>query len=641
MDGFQVMPVAEAARVGDLFVTATGDVNVLRPEHVALHEGRRDPRQRRPLQRRDRRSRPRGDGRLVPRGAARACRSTRCPTGAASTCSPRAASSTWPSAEGHPASVMDMSFANQALCVEFLAREGAGLEPRVYAVPRRIDDEIAALKLARSASRSTRSPTSRRATSPPGTRAREPGRRSEIVRALTGDGVRDARPDPPARRGGRCSSARPGRRWSTPSARSRSAARRRSAIAGAMGVALAAARADPADLDGMRDRDRHGRRRPARRPGRPPSTSPGPSTPRSAWPRRTPARPRTLAAALAAAARALHADEVARCEAIGAHGAALLTRRRARHDHLQRRRPRDGRLRHGAGRRARPAYAADPTLRVVVPETRPLLQGARLTAWELARDGIPHTLITDAMAGRDDGRRRRRRTWSWAPTASPPTATSRTRSAPTAWPCWRASTASRSSWPRPPRRSTARPRRRAHPHRGARGGRGARARPLRPPRRAGGLAGGQPGLRRHAGPPRRRHRDRERGAPAALRALAVARGGGLRRGSGLIRDGPARDAGRVGIAALLDVILPPACAGCGLPGGPACDGVPRRPGAPAAAVVRGLRRAGAPARRPLPGLSRAHRRRAPGRRVVRPRAGARGRPQGRPPPHARPGARAA
>jgi adenosylhomocysteinase len=43
---------------------------------------------------------------------------------------------------------MDMSFANQALCVEHLAREGAGLEPRVYPVPRRIDDEIAALKLA-------------------------------------------------------------------------------------------------------------------------------------------------------------------------------------------------------------------------------------------------------------------------------------------------------------------------------------------------------------------------------------------------------------------------------------------------------------------------------------------------------------
>ena len=50
-------------------------------------------------------------------------------------------------AEGHPASVMDMSFANQALCAEFLAREGAGLEPRVYPVPPRIDDEIA-LKLA-------------------------------------------------------------------------------------------------------------------------------------------------------------------------------------------------------------------------------------------------------------------------------------------------------------------------------------------------------------------------------------------------------------------------------------------------------------------------------------------------------------
>ena len=46
----------------------------------------------------------------------------------------------------------------------------------------------------------------------------------------------------------------------------------------------------------------------------------------------------------------------------------------------------------------RAAYAADPSVRVVVPETRPLLQGSRLTAWELARDGIPHTLITDSMA---------------------------------------------------------------------------------------------------------------------------------------------------------------------------------------------------------------------------------------------------
>jgi adenosylhomocysteinase len=51
-------------------------------------------------------------------------------------------------AEGHPASVMDMSFANQALGAEFIAREGPGLEKRVYAVPRHIDEEIAAVKLA-------------------------------------------------------------------------------------------------------------------------------------------------------------------------------------------------------------------------------------------------------------------------------------------------------------------------------------------------------------------------------------------------------------------------------------------------------------------------------------------------------------
>jgi adenosylhomocysteinase len=51
-------------------------------------------------------------------------------------------------AEGHPAAVMDMSFANQALCVEHLARNGAALEPRVLPVPPQIDREVARLKLA-------------------------------------------------------------------------------------------------------------------------------------------------------------------------------------------------------------------------------------------------------------------------------------------------------------------------------------------------------------------------------------------------------------------------------------------------------------------------------------------------------------
>jgi adenosylhomocysteinase len=52
------------------------------------------------------------------------------------------------SAEGHPASVMDMSFANQALAAEYIVREGRTLENRVYRVPEDIDREIAALKLA-------------------------------------------------------------------------------------------------------------------------------------------------------------------------------------------------------------------------------------------------------------------------------------------------------------------------------------------------------------------------------------------------------------------------------------------------------------------------------------------------------------
>jgi adenosylhomocysteinase len=147
MDGFTVMPAAAAAAVGDVFVTATGDVDVIRPEHMrlmkdgailanaghfdveidvaglaALAVSQREVRAgvREFLLEDGRRLYLLAEGRLV----------------------------NLASAEGHPASVMDMSFANQALCAEFLAREGRSLEPRVYAVPRRIDDEIASLKLA-------------------------------------------------------------------------------------------------------------------------------------------------------------------------------------------------------------------------------------------------------------------------------------------------------------------------------------------------------------------------------------------------------------------------------------------------------------------------------------------------------------
>ncbi len=103
------------------------------------------------------------------------------------------------------------------------------------------------------------------------------------------------------------------------------------------------------------------------------------------------------ATALADAARRLHDDEVARCRAMGEHARVLFTRGARILTHCN-----AGALATGGYGTAlgvvRSAYAADPTVRVVVDETRPLLQGSRLTAWELARDGIPFTLIADAMA---------------------------------------------------------------------------------------------------------------------------------------------------------------------------------------------------------------------------------------------------
>jgi adenosylhomocysteinase len=147
MDGYSVMPVGDAARWGDLFVTLTGDCSVIRREHFAvmkdgaivcnsghfdveieipaLREMAQSVRRIRPMMDEfllgdGRRIYLLGEGRLVNLAAA----------------------------EGHPASVMDMSFANQALCAAYLAREGESLERRVYGVPPDIDSEVATLKLA-------------------------------------------------------------------------------------------------------------------------------------------------------------------------------------------------------------------------------------------------------------------------------------------------------------------------------------------------------------------------------------------------------------------------------------------------------------------------------------------------------------
>ncbi|MGH7275993.1 MAG: adenosylhomocysteinase [Candidatus Rokuibacteriota bacterium] len=147
MDGFQVMPMARAAEVGDVFVTVTGNTTVLSSDHFGrLKDGAilansghfnveidlttlgamaRATRTVRPFVdeytlQSGRRVYVLGEGRLINLTAA----------------------------EGHPASVMDMSFANQALAAEYMAKHGRTLEKKVYVVPREIDLEIARLKLA-------------------------------------------------------------------------------------------------------------------------------------------------------------------------------------------------------------------------------------------------------------------------------------------------------------------------------------------------------------------------------------------------------------------------------------------------------------------------------------------------------------
>ncbi len=110
-----------------------------------------------------------------------------------------------------------------------------------------------------------------------------------------------------------------------------------------------------------------------------------------------------LADRLRARALAVHDDDVAACRAIGAHGAALLPDEGTVLTHCN-----AGALATGGFGTAlgvvRAAIAAGKRLRVLACETRPWLQGARLTAWELARDGVPVELITDGMAAHYFGR---------------------------------------------------------------------------------------------------------------------------------------------------------------------------------------------------------------------------------------------
>jgi adenosylhomocysteinase len=146
MDGYQVMPIAEASKIGDMFVTVTGGLNAIDKEHFqlmkdgailansghfnveidipALESLAAAKRQVRTFVeeytlRNGRRLFLLAEGRLINLAAA----------------------------EGHPASVMDMSFANQALCAEYLVRGGKKLAPKVHPVPHEIDWEVGRLKL--------------------------------------------------------------------------------------------------------------------------------------------------------------------------------------------------------------------------------------------------------------------------------------------------------------------------------------------------------------------------------------------------------------------------------------------------------------------------------------------------------------
>ena len=147
MDGFRVMPVAEAARIGDLFVTATGDLHVLRREHfevmkdgaIVANTGHFDVEIDIPAL---------GEMSVARRSVRDFVEEFRLPDGRCIYLLAEGRLVNLSAAEGHPASVMDMSFANQALAAEYMVAHAAELERRVYDVPAEIDKEIARLKLA-------------------------------------------------------------------------------------------------------------------------------------------------------------------------------------------------------------------------------------------------------------------------------------------------------------------------------------------------------------------------------------------------------------------------------------------------------------------------------------------------------------
>jgi len=146
MDGFRVLPMAEAATQGDLFITVTGNKHVIRPEHFAIMK----------------------DGAIVCnsghfdieidlkslRESALSIQDVRpftqeyhLPSGKSIVVLGEGRLVNLAAAEGHPSAVMDMSFANQALACEYLVKYKGVLEPGIHSIPASVDQDIARLKL--------------------------------------------------------------------------------------------------------------------------------------------------------------------------------------------------------------------------------------------------------------------------------------------------------------------------------------------------------------------------------------------------------------------------------------------------------------------------------------------------------------
>ena len=129
MEGYRVMPIREAARVGDIFVTVTGDTSVIRRRAHGAHEGRRHHGELRALRRGDRQGRAGRDWRCGRAGSASSCDEYTMADGRRLHLLGEGRLVNLSAAEGHPAAVMDMSFANQALAVEWVVKHQAELGP--------------------------------------------------------------------------------------------------------------------------------------------------------------------------------------------------------------------------------------------------------------------------------------------------------------------------------------------------------------------------------------------------------------------------------------------------------------------------------------------------------------------------------